>query len=193
MDSRSTGNSAGAASSRIGLIREHFRTLRHHRTNQLLWPDFLLQLPLPVVLGAASWWFDARINDASAIVGGASVLSGFLFGVVIYVFQMRQSLSHDPRVQRQALLPRLVDELFANVLYAVVVSFVLTGAALVTAATQEHTKQGVLIPTPPWITGALVLVAVHLFAVVWMCVKRLRSSYRELKDEAHLQNGAEGR
>lgn len=188
MDSSSIGNAVATAPSRIGLIGEHFRTLRHHRTKQLLWPDFLLQVPLPIALGSASWWFGARINDSSAIVGGASVLSGFLFGVVIYVFQMRQSLSHDPRVQRQALLPRLVDELFANVLYAVVVSFVLTSAALVTAATQEYTKQGVLIPTNPWITGTLVLVAVHLFAVVWMCVKRLRSAYRELKDETHLQS-----
>ncbi|MCU0116098.1 hypothetical protein [Curtobacterium poinsettiae] len=141
---------------------------------------------LPVGLAAASWTFGARINDASAIVGGASVLSGFLFGVVIYVFQMRQGISHDPRVQRRALLPQLVDELFANVLYAVVVSFAVTAGALVVAATQDHTKAGVLVPTGSWITALLVLGAAHLFGVVWMCVKRLRSSYRELKNETHL-------
>lgn len=184
-----TGNAAQPASPRRGLIRDHFSTLRNQRTGQLLWRDIIAQIALPLVLAAASWKFAAHINDASAIVGGASVLSGFLFGVVIYVFQMRQGLSHDPRVQRRALLPQLVDELFANVLYAVIVSFAVTAGALVVAATQEHNKAGVLVPTDSWVTALLVLGAAHLFGVVWMCVKRLRSSYRELKNETHLTEG----
>ncbi|MDB6425871.1 hypothetical protein [Curtobacterium sp. 20TX0008] len=121
------------------------------------------------------------MNDASAIVGGASVLSGFLFGVVVYVFQLRQSLVHDPRVQGQARLPVLIDELFSNVVYAVLVSFALTAAALVIAATQSHDAKGVLVPTEPVVAAALVLVAAHLLAVVVMCMKRLRRAYEELK------------
>lgn len=114
-------------------------------------------------------------------MGGASVLSGFLFGVVIYVFQVRQGLSSDPRLQRQARLPRLVDELFANVLYAVVVSFVATVLALVVASSQGYDSKGVLIPTEPWLTAAFVLVAVHLLAVVAMSIRRLRRAYIELR------------
>jgi cbb3-type cytochrome oxidase subunit 1 len=136
---------------------------------------------LPLLAAGAAFKVAARINDASAIVGGASVLSGFLFGVVIYVFQVRQGLSNDPRVQRQARLPRLVDELFANVLYAVVVSFVATVLALVVASSQGYDPKGVLVPTDPWLTAVFVLVAVHLLAVVAMSIRRLRRAYIELR------------
>lgn len=162
-------------------MRPHFATLRNAANGRFLWKAIALQLVAPVVLAVATFVFAGRVNDASAIVGGASVLSGFLFGVVVYVFQLRQSLVHDPRVQRQARLPVLIDEMFSNVVYAVLVSFALTALALVIAATQEHDAAGVLVPTAPIVTAALVLLAAHLLAVVLMCMKRLRRAYEELK------------
>ena len=110
------------------------------------------------------------------LIAGFAVLAGFLFALVIFVFQLRLNVVRDPRVQSKRNLPELIDQLFRNVLYAVVVSFVLTIVAIVAAATEPAPGVGV---HPVW-SGVVTVVTVHLLAVVWMCVSRTRTAYLEL-------------
>lgn len=161
----------------------HWSTLRNATNGRFLWHEIALQVLVPIVLAAAAVVGQVRINDASAVTNGASILSGFLFGLGLYVFQLRMQIAHEPKRNarpNKKLLPQLVDELFANVLWAVLVSFVLTFAALAIGATQTRDTHGTIVPTCPLITGVLVLLAAHLLAVVLECIKRTRLAYVEL-------------
>ncbi|MFD1722404.1 hypothetical protein [Amnibacterium endophyticum] len=161
----------------------HWSTLRNATNGRFLWREIALQVVAPVVIAGAALVGHVRINDASAVTNGASILSGFLFGLGLYVFQLRVQIAHDPQAPdqpRRVLLPRLIDELFVNVLWAVLVSFALTFTALAVGATQGHDKSGTVIPTSPLVTAGLVLLASHLLAVVLMCIRRTRRAYIEL-------------
>lgn len=100
---------------------------------------------------------------------------------MIFVFQLRLGMSTDPRVQGKALLPVLVDQLFSNVLYAVGVSFALTAVTVLAGGTEPQDKHGELIGLDPWVSAAVAALAVHLLAVISMCLKRTRRAYAELK------------
>lgn len=118
----------------------------------------------------------------SELSAGFAVLAGFLFALVIFVFQLRQSIRREPGVPRKRLLTTLIDQLFASVLYSVVVSFVLIAMTVAGAITEPHDDKGNPAGLSPWLSAAIVLVCVHLLAVVWMCIKRTRRAYLEIRD-----------
>lgn len=190
------GGSAQGGDASKGMIFDHLATLRGARGG-ILWRQIAAQFLLPVLVGMAIWAAGFRITIVGDLIAGFSVLAGFLFGLVIFVFQLRLGMSSDPRVQSKALLPTLIDQTFSNVLYAVVVAFTLIAATVVAAATEPHTPVVVTPPaTPggqstfdagmslglePWVSALVIGLAVHLLAVVGMCLSRTRRAYIELK------------
>lgn len=160
---------------------DHFATLRNSERKRPLVREVVAQLVVPIVVGFLAFRWAWHATDVSGVVGGASVLSGFLFAVAVFVFQLRLGITADPRVQQKVRLPQLIDELFSNVLWAVLVSFALTALAIVVTSVQVRDKAGILVPLEPWLTAVLIAVALHLLAVVWMCVRRLRAAYREMR------------
>lgn len=162
-----------------------------------LWRQIVLQFVVPLLVGAALWVGGARIGIIGDLLAGFSVLAGFLFGLVIFVFQLRLGMTSDPRTQSKTLLPVLIDHLFANVLYAVVIAFTLIAVTVVAAATEPHTAPmlttpsgggttviaaaGVPLGLEPWTSAVVVAVATHLLAVIGMCVSRTRRAYLELR------------
>jgi MFS family permease len=166
----------------MGTVLDHFRTLWNPDVRKPLLPEIFGQIVLPIAVGILALFFNWRAADISGVVGGASVLSGFLFSVAVFVFQLRQGVTDDPRIQQRRRLPDLIDQLFANVLWAVIVSFALTAVVLVvTSAPPPTDKHGHPEALSSWLTAALLVLGIHLFAVVWMCVRRLRAAYREMR------------
>lgn len=179
-----------------GMIFDHLATLRGVRGG-FLWSQITGQFVLPVVVGVAVWQLGFRVTIVGDLIAGFAVLSGFLFGLVIFVFQLRLGMTTDPRVQSKALLPTLIDQLFSNVLYAVLVSFALIAATVGAAATEPHidpvvtpaavaggsptVEVGLALGLEPWVSGVVISLAVHLLAVVGMCLSRTRRAYIELK------------
>ncbi len=178
------------------MIWDHLATLRGVRGG-FLWWQIGAQFVLPTAVGVAIWWAGFRVTIVGDLIAGFSVLAGFLFGLVIFVFQLRLGMTTDPRVQTKALLPTLVDQTFSNVLYAVLVSFALIATTVTAAATEPHTKPvvtpaaipggtpqseaGVALGLEPAVSGVVIGLAVHLLAVVIMCLSRTRRAYIELK------------
>lgn len=178
------------------MIWDHLATLRGVR-GRFLWWQIGAQFVLPVIVGLAIWQVGFRTTIVGDLIAGFSVLAGFLFGLVIFVFQLRLGMTTDPRVQTKTLLPTLVDQLFSNVLYAVSVSFALITVTVAAAATEPHTalivtpattarsqpivEAGVALGLEPWVSGVVMGLAVHLLAVIWMCLSRTRRAYIELK------------
>lgn len=178
------------------MIWDHLATLRGVRGG-FLWWQIVAQFGLPIAVGIVVWQAGFRITIMGDLIAGFSVLAGFLFGLVIFVFQLRLGMTADPRVQNKALLPTLVDQTFSNVLYAVLVSFALIAATVAAAATEPRTEPvivpaavaggspsleaGVALGLEPWVSGVVIGLAVHLLAVVGMCLSRMRRAYIELK------------
>ncbi|WP_148060260.1 MULTISPECIES: hypothetical protein [unclassified Rathayibacter] len=145
----------------------------------------------------AIWRFEFRVTIVGDLIAGFSVLAGFLFGLVIFVFQLRLGMSADPRVQTKTLLPTLIDQLFSNVLYAVLVAFALITVTVAAAATEPHaipaatdptseatrigSAQSVALGLDPWVSAVVIGLSIHLLAVVGMCLRRTRRAYIELK------------
>jgi hypothetical protein len=179
------------------MIWDHLATLRGVRGG-FLWWQIIAQFVLPIGVFVALTVAGFRVTIVGDLIAGFSVLAGFLFGLVIFVFQLRLGMTTDPRVQTKALLPTLIDQTFSNVLYAVLVSFALIAATVAAAATEPHTElvitpaavpggsptveAGVALGLEPWVSGIVIGLAVHLLAVVGMCLSRTRRAYIELKN-----------
>lgn len=158
-------------------VRDHYATLvDQNRPDRPYWPDYLTLLGVPT---AAGLWvgFFAKLQDMSSYIAGVAIFTALLFGLVVYVFQLRMALLDNPNVPRDGNLVQFIDQVFANVNYAVVVGMIATALGIIaalTAADDGHIS-GV------W-SGVVVALGVHLMLVVFMCIKRLRAAYREIRN-----------
>lgn len=157
----------------------HFNTFRHHRTGVLVW-GLLLPVYLPPVAGAVlALVYDWRLSGFAELIAGTAVLAGFLFALMIFVFQLRLQITHDPRVQERLYLPRLVDELFQNVLYSALVSLTFTLAVVVSTVTASAPAAGpVRLEQGPSVI--VVALGAHLLGLLYVVIQRTQAAYREL-------------
>lgn len=166
---------------RGGVVTDHLATLRGVG-GRVLWAQVTLQLVLPIVAGAAVIYFSVRLAIVGELIAGSAVIAGLLFGLVIFIFQLRLGLTTDPRVQSKTAVPELIDQLFSNVLYAVVASFAFVIAAVLFAALEPvDIKTGDALGLEPWMSAVLVVLGLHLLAVIYMCIRRTRRAYLELR------------
>lgn len=165
------------------VIRDHLDTLQDERTGNRRWQDRATLYGFPAAAGVTIAFFGVELQGIGEIVGGLSILAGFLFGMVVFVFQLRMQVSNDPRVAQGGRLPRLIDQLFANVSYAVLVGFVTASLAIAASATRATVpgSPGDLLPVNPWWSAGLVFLFVHLMLLLGMALRRTRAAYRELK------------
>lgn len=160
----------------------HFHTFRHHRTNLLVW-GLLLPVYIPPIAGALlAYFLKWRVSGIAELVAGTAVLAGFLFALMIFVFQLRLQITHDPRVQERIFLPRLVDELFQNVLYAALVSLAFTLAVVVSTITADVPAVGP-IRLSEWPSIIVVALGAHLIGLLYVVVQRTQAAYRNLTAE----------
>lgn len=166
----------------LPLVSDHLSTLQDQRTNRWRLRDWLELYGLPVLAAVASCWAGVTLQGIGDVVGGLAILAGFLFALVIFVFQLRLQVTHDPRVAPQGRLPRLLDELFANVSYAVLVGLATAVLAVAVSATRTaDPKTGNLPAVNRWWSAVLVLLVAHLMLLIAMALRRTRAAYRELK------------
>lgn len=170
----------------LPVVRDHIKTLRHQQSGRLRGRDLFLHYCIPIAVGLIAAERGVRIVDAAQVIAGAAILSGFSFGLAIFVFQLRLQTGGDPRIDKGAFLLELLDELFSNVTYAIVVGLGLTVLAVSAVSLTTATK---LAEAPAsgevaeglsfWWTWALISVSMHYLITLLMCVKRLRRAYGE--------------
>ncbi|WP_328333009.1 hypothetical protein OHA70_15455 [Kribbella sp. NBC_00382] len=159
------------------LVTEHYRTLRDVRTGKLRRRDFATFLGLPVGLGVVSWLLGLRMPSVGDLVQGVAILTGLLFALVIFVFQLRiQVGSNLDQVRRDHVL-LLIDELFSNVLYAVAAGLVATVVVVTAGMWAKPNAQGDAQPLDRWWTAVVVISCLHLLLTIAMCLKRTRAAY----------------
>ncbi|MFH0412837.1 hypothetical protein ACG98H_12035 [Corynebacterium sp. L4756] len=159
----------------LPVIHAHLDTLRDSQSNKPLVWDYLMLYGLPVLVGGFSFWRKFQAQDIGSFLGGVAVFAALLFALVVFVFQLRLSAGKDSVASRKPRLLKLLDQLFANVSYAVLVGIVTTflGIASVWLSDDEGTA-------PIWLSVLLVTSVTHLVLTILMCLKRINAAYRRL-------------
>jgi hypothetical protein len=157
-------------------LRAHYDTLRDDRTGSVRVRDLILFLGLPIAVGGAMWWAGFRMKDVASLLAGLAVFTALLFGLVIFVFQLRVLIKDDGRDRDRPRLAALIDETFANVTYSVIVGITTTVLGVVGAALADKDKGA-----PVWLTAVLAALCVHLVLTILMCLKRVNSAYQQLR------------
>ncbi|WBQ05970.1 hypothetical protein [Kribbella sp. CA-293567] len=143
--------------------------------------DLLVFLGMPLGLAAVSVFCGGELPSAGDLIQGVSILTGLLFALVIFVFQLRLQVGSDDRIGPVSRIAILIDELFANVLYAVVVGLVTTAIVVLAGASVGPESDGDAASVNRWWTGGVVLTCSHLLLTIAMCLKRTRAAYADLK------------
>lgn len=157
-------------------VKDHYATLvDQHEPDRPYWPDYLVLFGLPAGAGAATGWF-FELRDMQSYIGGVAVFTGLLFGLVVWVFQLRMQLLDNPAVAPDGKLATFLDQVFANVNYAVIVGVAATVTSMAAAVTADDAGRINRV----W-SGVVVGLGVHLLLVVFMCIKRIRAAYREVR------------
>lgn len=137
--------------------------------------DWVLFVLIPAGVGLVAALTGVRLYNVEAILAGAAILTGLLFGLLVHVLSLGLHLAGDENVKPGSLIARLTDQLRSNITWACAVGLVLTGfTAAVGALSRDLTQTG----SAPWATGVITALGLHLGLTLLMILKRIRSTYR---------------
>lgn len=165
------------------LPRDHFATLRNAATGKASLVDYLIQIGVPIAVGLTAGLLGFRMSDVDPAVAGVSIVSGLLFAVVVFLFQLRLGLPEDP--QRTHGDVTLIDEAMFNVLWAIlwglflVFYLVLCGVAGWIAPSLEPGGERSILAQIILSSVAMAATA-HLLLVLAMCLKRIHRAYERV-------------
>ena len=162
---------------KIGLLKifkSYFATLRDDSSNEMSRSDVAVQLVAPALIGIASLpLFLLGIVDCPRFEGFitvAATVSSLLCALALMLFELRRGMgpvSADKSGKREA---QLIDELFSDVMWCVVVGF----AASFLMAISDAARDSLLIVG--LVAGSLALSAsLNFVMVVCMCLKRMNA------------------
>lgn len=155
------------------IAQKHFETLVDGRTGKVSKADWTFSVGVPVIVGVVAPVLSFRLPSGSGAIDAAAILTGLLFGLVVFIFQVRLTIKADPVKSQYGALTDSVDALFQNVLYAILVGLLWT---IVSVAADAFTiRRGEYLTG--WATGAVTAVGLHLAWVVLMCLKRVMRAY----------------
>lgn len=165
------------------LIARHWRAVaRNPYTNAFHLSSVLLAILAPLATGSA--WAALRhvgivgadVLDLGVVLTTVSILVGFLFGVVTWIFQLRRDYSPSPLLNwTDASIPKLLNETFAVAAYGVLVA----GTTALLAVPQLPKA-----PTLGLVQEAILAgLVVHLALTMLMLLRRLAIAYDKLGGE----------
>lgn len=162
----------------FGLLMHYIETLHTPDDNSLYPFDIVIHLAAPALIAAIAFW----MGDRAAIVRSyfangitaVSIVSGFMCGLAIMVFELRANLAQDGSVASEGDKVLLVDELFSDILWSVVSGF-LTVSFMVMSGDQGDKSLWSVLST----SLSLGFLA-NFILVTLMCIKRIDICYRSL-------------
>lgn len=158
-------------SSVFSIVTGHFRTLYDARNGRIRIRDLAFQIGLPLALAVTSQLFSWRLSEIGNIVVGVSIVAALLCAMATLIFQIRINLQGKPQQHRKGA--QLIDEVFANVLWAILVGFFVALLLIITDSFGLLTNE----QTAVVVSSVTVFAGTHFIFVVGMCLKRLQSAY----------------
>ncbi len=123
---------------------------------------------------------DLRLIPVGDVLGATSILTGFLFGTLVFVFQLRLRITDDPHVPNFGRLRRFIDLSFGHLSEATVTAIALTAVAVLADVTAHLPTDGSPPSVNRWYTASIALLGVRLLALMPLVVWDLRKAYREV-------------
>lgn len=162
--------------SAVGLVQDHYDTLRNYQTGKYSLSDFLTHLGVPAAIAGVSWLLDGRAHNVSTVLTAVAIFTGLIFNVFVLIFDLTARATDNLPAGSRTLVDRLADELRANVSYAVLVGITLSGAlgGLVMFTDTER-------PLGRLATAIVVFTGIHLLQTIFMILKRVRAMFRSFR------------
>jgi F0F1-type ATP synthase assembly protein I len=151
-------------------------TFRHYRGKALVRKQLVAHVILPVAAALLAYGTGIEVRYVAQIMGGIAILTGFLFTLIVFIFQLRASVSQRDDLSTFTSLKRLIDELFSIINHAIGVSLALVAWLLWLSSTMVEDSD----PLPVLVSSGLVLLTAHLVGVLWTIANRTRSAYRQV-------------
>lgn len=121
-----------------------------------------------------------RMTRAADVLSGASILTGFLFGTLVFAFQLRLRVTDDPHVPSFGRLRRLIDRSYGRLTAAVVAALLTTIAAVLADVTAHTGAAGADPSVSRWWTAVIAVFGVRLLTLMPQLVWDLTKAYREV-------------
>lgn len=164
------------ATTKTSDLPSYLSTYRHFKTGQLVRDHVIFHVLLPLGAGLACFLTSIQLTFIAQLLGGVSILAGFLFTLIVFIFQLRTDVARSEEVARYKSLHRLIDELFATVNHAIFVALILVAWLMWLSATMAADSDAL----PRLVSAALVGLSAHLLGVLWSISRRTATAYREL-------------
>ncbi len=160
-----------------GLFDRYLKTLHSVDDDSLYAPDIFVHIGIPVVL------FILAIIKPDVAVGARpyfanamtaiSVISGFMCGLALMIFELRINLNESKgKLGESSQELELIDELFSDVMWSVVVGFLTVGAMAISGNVSDDSFANTL-------STALAFASCANFIIVTlMCIKRIDVCYQ---------------
>lgn len=160
------------------IIYRHFKSLCKIKDGQdkVSIPDILIQMILPIALGGLSYAYGFTMSNQSGLLSGMSILATLLGAVAVFVFQIRvqQRQSKDSLLEESDI--DLIDELFFNILWIILVGLVQSSLLIVSEAL------GIIGANATWqiVSSVSVVLSTNVVMTLLMVLKRLARIYMRI-------------
>lgn len=158
----------------LPVIIDQYSTFTDAHTGRPRFEDYFVVLAIPIGLGAWSVLSGGTITIVGELISAIAIITSLLFGLVVFIFQLRVQLGAKDVAERVPMSSvQLIDEMFKNVAYAIVIGFAATALLLLGAAVRDESEQAISVA----LSGAIVVLLAHFVLTLAMCLKRLTKAY----------------
>lgn len=160
-----------------GLFVRNLRTLHSVDDDSLYKPDIFVHFVIPIGLFI---WAMIETDNAATVrayfanaMTAISVISGFMCGLAVMIFELRINLNQsNGELGENAQEIKLIDELFSDVLWSVVVGFLSVGCMAISGEINDIAAVNNLF------TAFSLSLCCNFIVVTLMCLKRIDVCYQ---------------
>lgn len=156
--------------------KDYIQTLRDNSDglDRLSLADLFEQVGIPVALGAVAVGLNWKLADTSGLIAAISIVASLMCAVAVLLFEIRSQEFGQKLTPQER---RLQDETFADVMWAIVVGFLISallvaGEQVSVFADEDYGRFG---------SGLVAALCLHFGIVILMALKRLRAVYSAIR------------
>lgn len=154
----------------IPIVKDHFRTLRSHADNRILWGEVVFFFGTPVIVGAVGVFLKWKVGGVGNILAAFAILAGLLFNLLVLLFDVAAKAAESGGINSQNVRLELAKQLQANVTYALLIALVAAGILGVASGMgMEKVNR--------WLSGVLIVLLTHFTLTLLMIMRRIRSAF----------------
>lgn len=159
----------------VGVVFEHFKTLKNARTGKLSKSDMVtfLIIPICISLSAAVFHFDINSDFRAACINFGAIFSALLMSVLVLVYDQETKLKDEcsPNFEDKKLL---LGQLYHNICFTIICSLNCVIFSLLHIVFDKSTLN-VTYLNSYFITPVIIFSLLSLILTTYMILKRLHA------------------